>query len=477
MMDRMSEEQFAVASILLPSPPPPIDMSMSSSSPLPAYATLHSSSAAFVPVDFETNDSLPSLELPVLHSLTGVDVDAPIGSSNEAGSTNKWKLSGIESFDRHNYSDDPTSLVPFHLTRGYVTSESSSDDHSIADPAPLTELNAQQLAAELRLLDAAPCTSSDIVKFDERTDSIASASSALRDSDVVRVASSVRLANKSSGRKRVVARKPKHRDPFEVSQSIVKAEQDEANEFGSPSIDKFARVATQSIAADADHSTDERVTGDTFIKRIATFDTDELHRIKSYGHDRSNVDCLQSLVNVLERSPSIGSNCDLTSTDSHLLDSTSGCTFVAPIDAPPVPTRPSHRNGSTSARSLARNKSIESLLMRSQASETNGLDKIGLDMIDKTTVKEIVCLDGEKRIPRPPNAFMIFGQQNRKLLANQYPQYTNKQISKILGDEWRKMKPDDKSYFHRLADDAYSKHMKKYPGKWRVTFGSTRFEL
>ena len=70
----------------------------------------------------------------------------------------------------------------------------------------------------------------------------------------------------------------------------------------------------------------------------------------------------------------------------------------------------------------------------------------------------------EKRIPRPSNAFMIFGQQNRKLLANQFPQYTNKQISKILGDEWRKMKLDDKAHFHRLAEEAYAKHMEKYPG-------------
>lgn len=74
----------------------------------------------------------------------------------------------------------------------------------------------------------------------------------------------------------------------------------------------------------------------------------------------------------------------------------------------------------------------------------------------------------EKRIPRPPNAFMIFGQQNRKLLATQYPQYTNKQISKILGDEWRKMNEQDKSYFHKLSEEAHAKHMQKYPGKFEV---------
>ena len=83
----------------------------------------------------------------------------------------------------------------------------------------------------------------------------------------------------------------------------------------------------------------------------------------------------------------------------------------------------------------------------------------------RKSTPDAMCVNGEKRIPRPPNAFMIFGQQNRKLLATQYPQYTNKQISKILGDEWRKMKTDEKSFFHRLADEAYAKHMKKYPGR------------
>ncbi|RWS13428.1 Protein bric-a-brac 2-like protein [Dinothrombium tinctorium] len=70
----------------------------------------------------------------------------------------------------------------------------------------------------------------------------------------------------------------------------------------------------------------------------------------------------------------------------------------------------------------------------------------------------------DKRIPRPPNAFMIFGQQHRRILAQKYPEYNNKQISKILGSEWRNMTVEKKSYFHKLAEEAYENHMKKYPG-------------
>jgi len=70
----------------------------------------------------------------------------------------------------------------------------------------------------------------------------------------------------------------------------------------------------------------------------------------------------------------------------------------------------------------------------------------------------------DRRIPRPPNAFMLFGQQHRRDIARQFPDLTNKQISKILGNEWRNMRPDDKSFYHRLADEAHADHMKKYPG-------------
>lgn len=71
----------------------------------------------------------------------------------------------------------------------------------------------------------------------------------------------------------------------------------------------------------------------------------------------------------------------------------------------------------------------------------------------------------EKRIPRPPNAFMLFGQKYRRTVAQQYPSYTNKQISKILGDKWRKMDPAEKDSYHCLANEAHANHMKKYPGK------------
>ena len=78
----------------------------------------------------------------------------------------------------------------------------------------------------------------------------------------------------------------------------------------------------------------------------------------------------------------------------------------------------------------------------------------GLETFDQTS---------EERIRRPPNAFMIFGQQYRKVLANQFQNLSNKQISKLLGNEWKKMEPMNKEHYHTLAREAYQTHLAKYP--------------
>ena len=59
---------------------------------------------------------------------------------------------------------------------------------------------------------------------------------------------------------------------------------------------------------------------------------------------------------------------------------------------------------------------------------------------------------------------MIFGKEHRKLLAGKFPQYTNKQISKILGDEWKKMDIESKNHYHKLAEETHRLHLEKYPG-------------
>lgn len=68
------------------------------------------------------------------------------------------------------------------------------------------------------------------------------------------------------------------------------------------------------------------------------------------------------------------------------------------------------------------------------------------------------------KIPRPPNAFILFANQWRKKLAGRHPWETNAEISKRLGNMWKSMDNDEKGVYKALAREADAKHKKEYPG-------------
>ncbi|XP_064487371.1 uncharacterized protein LOC135399568 [Ornithodoros turicata] len=74
-------------------------------------------------------------------------------------------------------------------------------------------------------------------------------------------------------------------------------------------------------------------------------------------------------------------------------------------------------------------------------------------------------LSGNKpgRIPRPPNAFMIFAQEFRRPTAIRHPEENNKKISTRLGHMWRAMSDIEKEGYHRKAKMAVVEHKRKYP--------------
>ena len=76
-----------------------------------------------------------------------------------------------------------------------------------------------------------------------------------------------------------------------------------------------------------------------------------------------------------------------------------------------------------------------------------------------------VMREEEIRIPRPANAFMIFGKEYRKILAKKFQNLSNKQISKNIG---RRMetngRKETKTHYHKLAEETHRQHLNKYPG-------------
>lgn len=68
------------------------------------------------------------------------------------------------------------------------------------------------------------------------------------------------------------------------------------------------------------------------------------------------------------------------------------------------------------------------------------------------------------KIPRPPNAFMLYANENRKKMSQIYPTESNKDISKRLGSGWKSLDEDDRKKYFERAKAIGVQHKKEYPG-------------
>jgi hypothetical protein len=68
-----------------------------------------------------------------------------------------------------------------------------------------------------------------------------------------------------------------------------------------------------------------------------------------------------------------------------------------------------------------------------------------------------------ERILRPPNAFMIYGKENRKALAQRNPGKSNKEISILLGIEWKGLPEEVKQPYRLRAKKNLESHKRQFP--------------
>lgn len=64
------------------------------------------------------------------------------------------------------------------------------------------------------------------------------------------------------------------------------------------------------------------------------------------------------------------------------------------------------------------------------------------------------------KIRRPMNAFMIFSKRHRALVHQKHPNQDNRTVSKILGEWWYALGPDEKGKYHDLATEVKEAHFK-----------------
>ncbi|XP_015429477.1 PREDICTED: putative transcription factor capicua isoform X4 [Dufourea novaeangliae] len=76
-------------------------------------------------------------------------------------------------------------------------------------------------------------------------------------------------------------------------------------------------------------------------------------------------------------------------------------------------------------------------------------------------------LKTKDRIRRPMNAFMIFSKRHRAVVHQRHPNQDNRTVSKILGEWWYALGPEEKQKYHNLASEVKEAHFKAHPDwKW-----------
>ncbi|XP_077447313.1 protein capicua homolog isoform X2 [Stigmatopora argus] len=73
----------------------------------------------------------------------------------------------------------------------------------------------------------------------------------------------------------------------------------------------------------------------------------------------------------------------------------------------------------------------------------------------------------KEHIRRPMNAFMIFSKRHRALVHQRHPNQDNRTVSKILGEWWYALGPNEKQQYHDLAFQVKEAHFRAHPDwKW-----------
>ncbi|EQL36520.1 HMG domain-containing protein, variant 4 [Blastomyces dermatitidis ER-3] len=68
-----------------------------------------------------------------------------------------------------------------------------------------------------------------------------------------------------------------------------------------------------------------------------------------------------------------------------------------------------------------------------------------------------------EKIPRPPNAFILYRQHHHPLVKASHPGFHNNEISVLLGKRWKAESAETKAHFKSLADEIKVQHAKDHP--------------
>ncbi|KAF7592461.1 hypothetical protein BBP40_000242 [Aspergillus hancockii] len=100
---------------------------------------------------------------------------------------------------------------------------------------------------------------------------------------------------------------------------------------------------------------------------------------------------------------------------------------------------------------------------RSSASERSASSSPVKSATSREPVTQFCLCQPDPKIPRPRNAFILYRQHYQAAVVAQNPGLANPDISKIIGEQWRRLPQETKDEWKALAEEEKARHQQQYP--------------
>ncbi|KAI6780589.1 MAT1-2-1 like protein [Emericellopsis cladophorae] len=91
------------------------------------------------------------------------------------------------------------------------------------------------------------------------------------------------------------------------------------------------------------------------------------------------------------------------------------------------------------------------------------LDTMQLTTVDTAKPESIAKKMKEKKIPRPPNAYILYRKERHHSVKNANPGISNNEISQVLGAAWNRESPEIRNKYKKMSDELKQAFLEQNP--------------